>query len=827
MEPVLKYFSICLLACLISTVVRAQQVSVAADFRRDVQPLLETYCYDCHADGEDRGGVAFDKFNPDANPADSRDLWWKALKNLRSGMMPPAKRKERPTAEELQRIASWIKTDEFGIDPQNPDPGRVTVRRLNRVEYHNTIRDLIGVDYDTQTEFPPDDSGNGFDNNGDVLTLSPMLLEKYLNAAQEIISETVPVTSKVLPEKIINGASFGAGGSNAKGGLSLSYYQPSSVSNTFQIDHAGRYQLVLNISANEQYVDKIFDYNKCRFIFTVDGQELLRNDYNREAGKKFHYEFDQQWTAGGHKISFEVQPLTPGVDHVRSLSLQINSVTLRRPNEEKYYVEPKDYRRFLPKDVPETAAGRRDYAHELLGNFASKAFRRPADEQVVNRLVDLAEGIYTKPRQTFEAGVAQAMAAVLASPRFLFREEEVEPNDGGTSAPFVDEYSLASRLSYFLWSSMPDDELIRLAANGTLRKNLDAQVKRMLADPRSEALLEDFSGQWLQTRDIMTVPIDAASVLARDSADGTNGTDAGTDVASGDRKKHSDHPQIELDDALRKDMRSETDLYFGYIVLVDSEVRDLFVSDYTFLNARLAQHYGLSDLKVRGNELRKVTLPPDSPRGGVLTMGSVLAVTSNPTRTSPVKRGHFILDNIVGTPSPPPPPNIPPLESSESAFTNHQPTLREVLSIHRSQPLCASCHDRLDPPGLALENFNALGMWRDAEHGEPIETKGQLITGETFDNVRELKHILATKHRTDFYRCLTEKLLAYALGRGLEYYDVQSVDQIVDQLEKNNGHFSALLMGVIESVPFQKSRAPAAVAENQSPKSSPHLAGVN
>jgi len=745
---------------------------------------------------------------------------------LRSGMMPPAKIKERPTAEEQQRIISWIKADEFGFDPKNPDPGKVTVRRLNRVEYHNTIRDLIGVDYDTQIEFPPDDTGNGFDNNGDVLTLSPMLLEKYLNAAQEIISKTVPVKSKVLAEKIISGASFDADRGDAKGALSLSYYEPSSVSNTFQIEHAGRYQLVLNMSANEKYVDKIFDYNKCRFIFTLDGQELVKRDFNREAGKQLHYEFDEQWTAGEHKMSLEVQPLTPGVNHVRSLTLKINSVTLRGPYEEKYYVEPKDYRRFFPKDVPESAAARRDYARELVGSFAGKAFRRPADGQIVNRLVDLAEGIYTQPRQTFETGVAQAMVAVLASPRFLFREEVVESNRAGTSA-LVDEYSLASRLSYFLWSSMPDDELIRLAGEGTLRKNLGAQVKRMLADPRSDALTKNFSGQWLQTRDIATVPIDAASVLARDAEVQTNAVA----VAEGDpgvkKRNRNARPQVELDGVLRKDMQSETDLYFSYIVHDDRDVTELIESDYTFLNYRLAQHYGLKNLDVGGGELRKVTLPPDSPRGGVLTMGSVLAVTSNPTRTSPVKRGLFILDNILGTPSPPPPANIPPLENSESAFTNRQPTLREVLSIHREQPLCASCHNRLDPPGLALENFNALGMWRDKEYGEPIEAAGKLITGETFDNVRELKHILATRHKTDFYRCLTEKLLTYALGRGLEFYDVQTVDQIVDQLEKNNGHFSALLTGVIESAPFQKSRAPAAVAENKPQKSAQHLADVN
>jgi Protein of unknown function (DUF1592)/Protein of unknown function (DUF1588)/Protein of unknown function (DUF1587)/Protein of unknown function (DUF1585)/Protein of unknown function (DUF1595)/Planctomycete cytochrome C len=832
-----KHFLICLLAVLVSTAAQAQQSSAAADFKRDVQPLLVTYCYDCHGDGASKGGVAFDKFNPDANPADSRDLWWKALKNLRSGLMPPAKR-DRPTAAEQERITSWIKKDEFGLDPQNPDPGRVTVRRLNRAEYRNTIRDLMGVDYDTVTEFPPDDTGNGFDNIGDVLTLSPMLLEKYLNAAQIIVAKVVPMTSKVLAEKTISGASFGADGKDATGPLSLSYYDAASVSNTFQIEHAGHYQIVLNMSANEKYVDNQFDYNKCRFIFTVDGQELFTNDFNREGSKPLRYEFNQELASGDHKMSFEVQPLTPGVEHIRSLTLRINAVTLRGPSEEKYQVAPANYRSFFPKDVPASASGKRAYAGELLKNFASKAFRHPVDDQMVNRLVALAEGIYSQPRQTFEAGVAQAMVAVLASPRFLFREEGVESTDG-KSQPLVDEYALASRLSYFLWSSMPDDELFKQAAAGTLRKNLDAEVKRMLADSRSEALMENFSGQWLETRDITTVAINAQAVLARDAVAATNaivpnfvGTNAVAGVARGAGRRGRGNrgggrPQIDLDDTLRKAMQDETYSYFGYIVHEDRDVRELIDSDYTFLNARLAQFYGLTNLNVTGDELHKVTLPSDSPRGGVLTMGSVLAVTSNPTRTSPVKRGLFILDNIVGTPSPPPPANIPPLEDSESGFTNHQPTLREVLSVHRSQPLCASCHDRLDPPGLALENFNAMGMFRDKERGQTIETGGQLITGEPFDNVRELKHILATQHSGDFYHCLTEKLLTYALGRGLEYYDVQTVDQIVDQLQKNDGKFSALLMGVIESAPFQKSRSPATVAADKSKKPLQPVAEVN
>ena len=807
-----KRFSIRLLIALL-LIEAAQSSSYAVDFRKDVQPILENYCYDCHADGVNKGGVAFDKFNPDANPAESRDLWLKALKNLRSGLMPPAK-KAQPTDAEKQLVLSWIKTNAFGIDPQNPDPGRVTVRRLNRAEYRNTVRDLIGVDYDAEAEFPPDDSGEGFDNNGDVLTLSPMLMEKYLNAAQTIVAQVVPVTSRVVAETVISGEDF-SGHHTLKGALSLSYYEPASATNTFHIEHAGRYQLVLDMSANEHFVENEFDYNRCRFIFAVDGHELFRKDFTREGAKSLRYQFDQQWTAGDHQISMEVQPLTPATEQVRALTLRINSVTLRGPYDEKYYVLPDDYRMFFPQDVPAGASARRSYAYELLNNFASRAFRRPADEQTVNRLVKLAEGVWSQPGQTFEAGVAQGMVAVLASPRFLFREETLEKDHAKGSTALVDEFSLASRLSYFLWSSMPDDELFQLAGTGTLRQNLNAQIKRMLADSRSEALTRNFGGQWLQTRDIMTLPIKAGQILARD---GVASTDKIAAIAVGPSHALKDFQDADLDMVLRDDFQNETELYFSYIMHKDRDVAEFVDSDYTFLNSRLARVYGLEDLNVRGEGLHRVTLPPDCPRGGVLTMGSVLGVTSNPTRTSPVKRGLFILDNVLGTPSPPPPPNIPPLENSASAFADHQPTLREVLSVHRKQPLCASCHDRLDPPGLALENFDAVGMWRNKDNGQSIQASGQLITGETFTNICELKHILATQHRTDFYRCLAEKMLTYALGRGLEYYDVETVDRIVDQMQKNNGRFSALVTGIIESTPFQKSRTSTTMSENESTK---------
>ena len=683
---------------------RAAEIPAAAHFRKDVQPLLKKYCSDCHADGAKKGGVAFDEFASDAAMLARHDLWLAVLKNTRAGLMPPAK-KPQPSAEERRRIEEWIKFEAFAIDRRNPDPGRVTARRLNRVEYRNTIRDLLGVDFNTAVEFPPDDTGYGFDNIGDVLTVSPLLLEKYMVAAKAIVTEAVP-------------------------------------------------------------------------------------------------------TGGAH------------------------------------WTRARNYDRYFTRDVPKSPAARRKYAGEVLRKFATQAFRRPVDDGTVNRLVAVAEKVYTQPGKNFETGVASAMIAALSSPRFLFRLEEPDPRTArGAAFANVDEYSLASRLSYFLWSTMPDEELSRLAGRGELRKNLPAQIKRMLDDPRAEALVQNFTGQWLQTRDLEGLEINARAVLLRDAGEQRNferrrerfqelsaipeekrtaEQKAELEEMAERRRRFQRGPQIELDRDLRRAFRLETEKSFAYVMHADRPVLELISCDYTFLNEKLASHYGLTNLNLSGPELRRVTLPADSPRGGVLTHGSVLVVTSNPDRTSPVKRGLFILDNILGAPAPPPPGNVPALEVSERDFRDHEPTLREALTLHREKPECASCHERMDPLGLAFENFNALGMWREQERKQPIDPAGKLITGETFGSVRELKQLLATKHRLGFYRCLTEKFLTYAIGRGMEYYDTESIDKIVQRLDQENGRFSALLLGVIESAPFQKMRTQAtASASNSAERSVP------
>jgi hypothetical protein len=814
--------------------VTAGELSATAHFREQVQPLLVQYCFDCHGEGMNKGGIAFDELKSDEAIL-NHELWLKVMKNLRAGLMPPQK-KPRPNSEERNRLEHWVKYEAFGIDPKNPDPGRVTVRRLNRVEYRNTIRDLLGVEFDTENEFPPDDTGYGFDNIGDVLTVSPLLLEKYLAAARTVVNEAVPRVSSVMPERTIAGGQFRRGEQNAgreegnrnnRDRLSLSYYEPASVSNVFRVEHDGHYQLALSLSANERHVEGQFDYNKCRLIFRADGQELMKHEYVREGGKAFHYQFEQDWKAGDHLLEFELQPLTPDEKHVRSLTIRIDSVAVSGPSDEKYWVRPKNYERTFTREVPKSGPERKTYARELLSGFATRAFRRPAENQTVERLADLAEGVYQQPGKTFEAGIAHAMVAVLASPRFIFREEPAQPSRSTERYPFIDEYALASRLAYFLWSSMPDAELFRLAGAGKLRTNLAAQVERMLTDAKFKAFVQNFTGQWLQTRDIDTVVIDARAVLLRDEkvdpeADRRRKrfrelrnkpddslTEADKEEMAKLRAEFAKRfrgVQTELTGDLRQAMRREAELYFANIVRENRSVMELLDSDYTFLNEKLAKHYGLSDLDVTGDEMRKVNLPAESPRGGILTMGSVLAVTSNPTRTSPVKRGLFILDNILGMPPAPPPPNIPALEDAASAFKGREPALRELLEAHRANALCSSCHNRMDPLGLAFENFNAMGMWRAVERDHAIDPAGKLLTGEEFTNVREVKHLLVANHSREFYRCLTEKVLTYALGRGLDYYDVETVDRIVERLEAEKGRFSTLLMGVIESAPFQKRR---------------------
>ena len=797
----------------------ASAADAAAQFRQDIQPILKEYCSDCHADGAKKGEVSFDEFKNDAELL-KPELWSKVLKNVRAGLMPPEK-KPKPSAEQLAQLEKWIKHSAFGLDPANPDPGRVTVRRLNRVEYRNTVRDLTGHDIRVEEELPPDDTGYGFDNIGDVLSLSPLLLEKYMQLAEQLVAVSVPRQPWVVAETAIPGGDFRK--AEGKGsGERISFYDETKLAHAFKATHEGRYRVVLEMEVLGQFD---FDPGRANLVLKANGQKVWRREMGWDMGKRFRFEVETNWIAGDHALAFELEPLVPVAQKKNSLDLRLNFVRVQGPLEEKHWVRPKNFELFFTQDPPTDAAARRTYATEALKRFATRAYRRPVDERSLARLVNLAESVYQQPGRRFEDGIAQVVVTVLASPKFLFRVEEAESSPASKSHPLLDEHALASRLSYFFWSTMPDEELFRLADRHELRQNLDAQVKRLLADKRSEALVQNFVGQWLQTRDLDGIDINAFVVMARDAGEERDfqksrerfqalnavPDDQKTPEQKAELQQMREQGQrrrntVQLDGDLRRALRDETLMKFGYVMRENRSVLELLDADYTYLNEKLAKHYALTNLGVTGPEMRRVSLPAGSPRGGVLTDGSVLIVTSNPTRTSPVKRGLFILDNILGVPPPPPPANVPPLEDAEKEVADHQPTLRESLAKHREDALCRSCHNRMDPLGLALENFNALGMWREQERKQPIDAAGKLITGEAFNDVRELKRVLVTQHRLDFYHCLAEKFLTYALGRGVEHYDIETLDRIVARLDQENGRFSALLEGVIESAPFQKRR---------------------
>jgi len=792
----------------------APEKSPVTVYHSSVLPILEDHCYECHGDGHDKGKVAFDLLETDEQILKT-DLWLKVLLNTRAGLMP-AERKPRLSAQDQARLESWIKYDVFGIDPANPDPGRVTVRRLNRVEYRNTVKDLLGVDYNTDHEFPPDDSGFGFDNIGDALTVSPMLMEKYVAAAQAVIAQAVPLVPRKPAQHVVPGVDFN--GTNARSKWErrqLIFSEPANVAANYRNELPGTYHVTLELEVNGSYTP---DPGRARVISRVDGKEFLDKEFGYYDEKVFTFETTQKWAPGEHTFSVELDPTAPGGgDKKTIIDLFVKNVTVEGPLEKEQWVATKNYDSFFPRAIPKGRKEQRAYATELLTAFAEKAYRRPLrDEDTGARLAALAEATYTQKGKTFQQGVAHAMAAVLASPRFLFRLEAPASNALNARFSEVDEFSLASRLSYFLWSTMPDAELMALAGRGQLRANLDAQVRRMLADPRADQLARNFTGQWVQARDVEGIASNPRDIILRDAGEEAILTQLFAAWKAQDEKTAKElaakvdaivESRPELTKDVRSAMREETEKYFAWVMRENRPITEFIESNYTFVNEDLAKYYGMAD--VQGEELRRVTLPKDSPRGGLLTQGSALLVTSNPDRTSPVKRGLFVLANFLGTPPPPPPANVPALEASDAPHNGVQPLLRDVLKVHRESPMCASCHNRMDPIGLAFENFNGVGLWRDTERKQSIAAEGSLITGETFHSVTELKRILVTGHRQDFYRTLTAKLLTYATGRGMEYYDVETIDRIVKRLDDNDGQFSALLMGVIESAPFQKMRTQA------------------
>lgn len=750
----------------------------APEYQQRVLPILQKYCFDCHGDGMSKGEVALDQYPSLAQHFENHEMWLAVWKNLQSQLMPPAK-KPQPSAEEQRVIFDWIERAVFKVDPANPDPGRVTIRRLNREEYHNTVLDLLGVDFDVTEAFPPDDTGYGFDTIGDVLNLSPILLEKYLDAAQEIVSDLQAKASGRVPVVTLNPDQFKVRGDTNKNAKWLAFAKSATAELTRTIQHPGRYKITVDMRVGGSDEATVHSAN---LALRVNGKELGKRNLGWDYRKSIALEASTELKKGTATLALNLSEHQKPLAGENQLGLAVNSVKLQGPLDGSVLEYPKEYYRIFPDGpAPSDANARREYARKILRQLADRAFRRPVDEPTLDRLVTLAGKVAQQPGMSFEQGIGHALTAILTSPRFLFRAEiQPEPDNPGKAVP-LDEFALASRLSYFLWSSLPDDELLDLARAGKLRANLRPQVDRMLEDKRSDRFIRNFVGQWLQTRDVTTINVNASRIL------GIRNEETGRYFGQ----------------RVRQAMRDETDLLFGHILRENRSALELLVSDYTFLNEPLANFYGIPG--VRGNEMRRVTLKSGSKRGSVLTHASFLVVTSNPTRTSPVKRGLFVLENLLGTPAPPAPPNVPTLEEAKKGGSRSM-TMREAMVLHREKPLCASCHARMDPIGLGLENFNALGQWRDQENGKPIDTAGQLITGEKFNNVAELSKILATSRRMDFYRCLAEKLLTYALGRGPEYFDSPTIDHLAEKLDRDGGKLKILLYGIVESAPFQKRR---------------------
>ena len=684
------------------------------------------------------------------------------MHNLRTGEMPPDN-KPQPTPQQRDMLVSWIDSTIFRVDCANPDPGRVTLHRLNRVEYNNTIHDLLGVTFQPADDFPADDSGYGFDNIGDVLSLPPILLEKYLAAAERIlnaalITDPVEHATMRIPAKTMGPDP----GKELVGNGVKSLLSNRNITASYKAFDSGEFLLRVRAYGQQAGPDP------ARMEIHVDGKSVKVHDVKAVENAPRIYEIRVPLTAGERKISiafindfYQVSkdPKKTGKDR----NLFVDYLEVVAPPDS--IPLPESHQRIFGQKTGKPT----DRTRTILRAFATRAYRRPVSDAEVARLVAFVD-MGLKNGEKFERSVQIALQAVLVSPHFLFRGElQPEPNNPHLVHP-INEYALASRLSYFLWSSMPDDELFTEAGKGTLRKNLEAQVKRMLRDRKSRALVDNFAGQWLQLRNLRLMSPDP-----------------------------EEYP--EFDDELRQAMQKETELFFEAIMRDDRSVLDFLSADYTFVNERLARHYKLPGVK--GAEFQRVSLV-GTPRRGLLTQGSVLTLTSNPTRTSPVKRGKWVLENILGTPPPPPPPEVPELsEAKEKVLAG---TLRQRMEQHREDPICASCHARMDPIGFGLENFNGVGGWRDKDGKFPIEPGGKLVSGEEFSGPTELSRILAGRKKEEFIRCLSEKMLTYALGRGLEFYDRCAVEEIAREVASKGYEFSALILEVVRSTPFQKRR---------------------
>ena len=799
--------SLCFTWILVLVAIASNQDEVVIpDFAQEGVTFLERYCFACHAGEQPAGGLALDSFSSSLSLIEGHEVWKQVLEMLATNQMPPQD-SEQPTLEESELFVRHIEAIfEHTEHTATPDPGRVTIRRLNKVEYKNTIRDLLSVDFDPTEKFPDDDIGYGFDNIGDVLSVSPLLMERYLKAAEEI-AERVILVSPPPPAK------------RYRSGQQLEPRYTDMPDNPFRL---------LDPTANVAWKTGPFTTESPHLKFFPDTENIYRATLHAETDSEISVKvalFLQGEALEKVSTSDELAQLV-GVDPIEDNSIkileifEITACTPEKPQTIEVVVSriggvekagiamvkpaygaptaklqihtlssegPLDTRPASQRKILAHTPGisQAEQTREVLSRLLYRGYRRPPNNHEIEQLARFVELIQAGGAK-WEAGIQQAIKVVLCSPKFLFRLE-LDDNSQAFPAPYpIDEFQLASRLSYFLWSSMPDDELFELAVKKQLTINLESQVKRMLVDPKASELARNFGTQWLQIQRLETFAPDPARFPTFTSK-------------------------------LRDAMLKETELFLESIFREDRNLIELLDADYTFLNESLANHYGIADTQgnwmeqaasrpggetIKGGAFQRVALQ-SSLRGGILTQASVLTATSNPTRTSPVKRGRWVLEQLLGVPPPAPPPDVPELK--EVHETVGEMTLRQRFEQHREDPACTNCHAKMDPIGFALENYNAIGAFRTKVGELEIDTTATLPDGTSFQGIAGLKQILKDRKR-NFIRCLTEKMLTYALGRGLEYYDRSTIEWIVTQLEANDYRSSVLITEIVKSDPFRLRR---------------------
>ena len=753
----------------------------ASESHADYARVLQSYCAACHNARLRTAGLAFEEIDL-AHPSDATDVWERVVRKLRGRTMPPPGR-PRPDDATYDRFAVWLETALDRAATANPDPGRPLLHRMNRAEYRNAVRDLLGLEVDIDA-LPPDDEAHGFDNIADALSVSPLLLESYVTTARKVARLAIgdpaapPVTARYSAPPLLSQRTHLDGlPLGTRGGLLADLYLPADAEYEIRVRLKRNGGGSINGIGEEHRLDLRLDGEQIA-QFDV-GSEGIYKPINKETNNQLvaisraftadeHMHLRLPITAGAHTITatFVGKPAalfaSPGD---RAAGPSVDAVLLTGPFDAQAATGTASRERVFVCH-PATAEEEEPCARKILSRFGRLAYRRPLTDGEQETLLDFHRA--GRQRGGFESGIELALRFLLASPAFVFRAE-TEPTDiaPGTAYPVAD-LDLASRLAFFLWSSLPDEELLTVAEAGRLSdpEELRRQVHRMLEDPRASALVENFAGQWLFLRNVGTMEPD------------------GTEFPG-------------FDENLRRGLRRETELFFEHVMREDRGVLELMTADYTFVNERLAKHYGIPG--VYGDRFRRVAVA-DENRRGLLGHGSILTVTSYPNRTSPVLRGKWVLDNLLGAPPPPPPPEVPQLE--ENAPGREPRSIRERLEQHRANPVCASCHAQMDPIGFALEPFDAIGRWRSTDAGLPIDASGALPNGASFDGPGELRKALLRRPE-DFIGTFTRKLLTYAVGRGLEASDAPAVRRIVREAGSTDYAFSSIVTGVVLSDPFR------------------------